>query len=585
MLVLVFMIFIGVFIVNRLESTQLEAVREEMTQTVNTIISSSDLIVEKDWLRSSEDIQKMLDEWRINSNFQLYLIYDDNIPTIIASTTNNAKSIKGKKALSYKDFNPDIIISAFKGTAGENNVEDKNMNAKSIHMTKPIVDNSGNIRGIFYLIGDLQGVYNLIDSTRAIMTNASLVALLITVILGYVLASSITGPISDVTKKAREMAKGDFDQKVDVKSDDEIGQLGTMFNYLTEELKHTISDMDLERAKLDTIFNYMAEGVVAVNKENKLIHANYIATDLLGLTDEELLGLKTFNISRIGIENIDYSDIRTLEGEVSESMDDKFFNIKYAPYLDDNSQPSGIIAVFQDITKEHKLDDMRKEFVANVSHELKTPITTIKTYSETLIDQDLDRDTNKHFLEIINKESDRMNNLVMDLLQLSNIDYKHTNWEIEALDISKILEQCLQSLDLMRKEKEIYVATNFKKTYVKADRNALDKIFMNVISNAYKYTGNRGRVDIVVTEFRRDVNITIKDNGIGIPFKDQRRIFERFYRVEKGRSREEGGTGLGLSISKELIDALDGKIMLDSAPGRGTEITITLPRAKAGDKI
>ncbi len=268
-----------------------------------------------------------------------------------------------------------------------------------------------------------------------------------------------------MTKKAERMAKGDFNQFVEVKSDDEIGQLASMFNYLTLKLKETIQEMDLERSKLDTIFNYMADGVIAIDLNGYIIHANPIAVDILDLEDtinEELISRKIFPIENINLTNIDYDDVDTLEGDDIVEIKSVVYKTRYAPFRNEKGHIGGIIIVFQDITEQHKLDNMRKEFVANVSHELKTPITTIKSYTETLMDyKDIDKELSYKFLSVIDDECDRMARIVRNLLQLSNLDYNKTKWNKVEYSVEKLIQDSCLKLEFAFKEKK----TNFSYRY------------------------------------------------------------------------------------------------------------------------
>lgn len=337
--------------------------------------------------------------------------------------------------------------------------------------------------------------------------------------------------------------------------------------------------MDLERSKLDTIFNYMAEGVVAVDTNGYIIHVNPIAIEILGLDEDIIYEEEKLDIEKLNIDKIDYSRKNMLEGSVTAELNSQVYKIKYAPFNNEKNIVGGLIVVFQDITQEHKLDNMRKEFVANVSHELKTPITTIKSYTETLMENEVDKDTNQKFLSVIDSESDRMARLVRDLLQLSNIDYNKTNWKRTEISISNMLKDIISKLALLIKEKAHKIELNIEENLpnIVADKDGIEQVILNIISNAIKYTEDNGEINISASTKDDDLVLRVKDNGIGIPKDDQERIFERFYRVEKGRSREMGGTGLGLSIAREIIDAHGGQIHIDSVFGQGTEITIILP--------
>ena len=285
------------------------------------------------------------------------------------------------------------------------------------------------------------------------------------------------------------------------------------------------------------------------------------------------------DLKSVNLRQLNYDEIDTLEGDEVAEINSEVYKIKYAPFKNDLGHIGGIIVVFQDITVEHKLDIMRKEFVANVSHELKTPITTIKSYAETLLERDLDESTSQKFLTVIDNECDRMARLVKDLLQLSNLDYKKTNWKRAEISLGDTLNDIISKLDLLFKEKDQKVVTNIQENMenIVVDKDGIEQVILNIISNAIKYTDKHGEIEIQSYQNEDNLIIKISDNGIGIPDEDQERIFERFYRVEKGRSRELGGTGLGLAIAKEIIEAHDGQIILKSESGQGTTVELHLP--------
>lgn len=461
-------------------------------------------------------------------------------------------------------------------------VEYKNQGDVEKHIARPILSGDGDILAIIYMTRNLNSIYSVIEDSKVIITYATLISLLTTSILGYFIANSITGPIRTLTKKAKALAKGNFNQSIEVKSKDEIGELGMMFNFLTKELRESIEKMDLERSKLDTIFNYMAEGVIAIDRKNRLIHANSIAKKILNISEKDFN--RVINLKSINLYNIDYKNEESLRGEELTKIANSFYKIKYAPYKSDAFINSGLIIVLQDVDKEHMLDIMRKEFVANVSHELKTPITTIKSYTETLLDSDLDKKSQRNFLKIIDRENSRMSRIVTDLLYLSNIDYNKDNLTLSSIDTYEFIAEAIESQSILIVQKnhkiELNIDMDIKDIY--ADRSGADQILTNIISNACKYTPENGKIIIDATNKGNLVEIKVTDNGIGIPKEDLPRITERFYRVEKGRSRQMGGTGLGLSIANEMIKSFGGSLKVDSVFGEGTTITL-LFKASKGD--
>lgn len=579
LLVFIAMSIVGVFIVNRLQNQQIEAVTQSMINSIEAISSTSSYFATENWLENQSQIQSTLNDWRFAQGETIYAIYDEDVPKILATSAKEDIYLIGKGALSYKFIDPQLVIDTFSGKISNAVITDEIEGKALKHIAYPVYSTSGQITGILYMTSDLSSVESTLSYTRSILARATLIALATTIFLGFLIANSITEPIRDVTKKAFEMSQGNFNQYVDVKSNDEIGQLASMFNQLTLKLNETIDEMELERSKLDTIFSYMEEGVIAVDKNGDLIHANPIGRKILNLEDSDI-GENKYKLEpqNLGLLEIDYKNESTLNGEKLIEINGNVYKVKYAPYRNEQQSIEGIIIVYQDITQEHNLDKMRKEFVANVSHELKTPITTIKSYTETLMIEDLDEENRKKFLSVIDEECDRMSRLVRDLLQLSNIDYKKTKWNKKILCINEIIENTLSKLKIMADDKNIkLIFENEIDFYTYADKDGLEQVFQNIVSNSIKYTEENGWVKIKVYKGENLINIDIEDNGIGIPNKDKDRIFDRFYRVEKGRSRDLGGTGLGLSIAKEIVEAFGGEIQIESQLNIGTTVKIKLP--------
>ncbi|MCI5642604.1 MAG: cell wall metabolism sensor histidine kinase WalK [Peptoniphilus sp.] len=583
-LVLISMFIASTFIIDRLENVQIETATTAMVKTMDTLATTTSAFFRDNNYKTLPQLDATLKDWGISSEESAYIISSEEAPKILAST-KNISSDDLKDAYNYKFIEPKLVMDALKGKTREKIVEYKNEGSVEKHIARPILSGDGKILAIIYMTRNLNSIYSVIEDSKVIITYATIISLITTSILGYFIANSITDPIRALTKKARAMAKGNFNQSVEVKSDDEIGELGMMFNFLTKELRETIEKMDLEKSKLNTIFNYMAEGVIAIDRNNKLIHANSIAKKILNISEKDFN--REINLKSINLYNIDYKNEDTLKGEELTKISDTFYKIKYAPYKSDALINSGLIIVLQDVNKEHLLDIMRKEFVANVSHELKTPITTIKSYTETLLDSDLDSDSEKKFLKVIDRENSRMSRIVTDLLSLSNIDYNKDNLNLVKFDTYEFIDEAIESQSLLITQKhhkiEFDIAMDIKDIY--ADRNGADQILTNIISNACKYTPDFGKISIFAKNVGDFVEIKVSDNGIGIPKEDLPRITERFYRVEKGRSREMGGTGLGLSIANEMINSLGGNLKVESVFGEGTTITLLFKTGEKDEEI
>lgn len=572
-LIFIAMIISGVFIVGNLEKEQINNIKNEMELTVEVILSGSSYLSEEHWLNHRAEIQLLLSELRIGSNESVYALDMEDVPTIVASSARDLTQVTD--IYSNKIIHP-LLVERARSIKSFEVVPDEHGRSYQ-HFAYPVFSNSGELRGMIYMVSDLDKVYRSMNESQRIIFRAILIALFITVILGFLIANGITEPIRDVTKKAELMARGDFNQQVEVKSEDEIGQLAMMFNALTRKLNLTISEMNLEKSKLNAIFEYMTEGVVAIDIQGNIIRMNPIAARLLGYSSSEEGKGQRFPRAILDVDEVSFSEEESAEEKLI-TIVGMVYKVKYALFKDDNLQIGGLIVVFQDMTKEHKLDEIRKEFVANVSHELKTPLTTIKTYTETLMESDVDMATARNFLSVIDKESDRMTRLVRDLLDLSNMDYGKSVWKSDEVSLSALLSEVLEKLDYSIREKGHVLHTSIEvlPTMI-LDRDAVERVLLNIISNSVKYTDSGGELSVSLRREGDIAVIRVKDNGIGIGEEELERVFERFYRVEKGRSREMGGTGLGLAIAKEIVEGHGGTIRMESKLGEGTETIVRLP--------
>ncbi|MBS4534429.1 HAMP domain-containing protein [Clostridium sp. D2Q-14] len=581
LLVFIAMIISAVFIVTVFEDNQLTQADKSMKSQAQSILAFSPTIREGNWNQlGDEEKSTLLDNAPIyNADNRVYIIDTTKAaPEIISTNIGQEERIIGENAYTISQIYPKLIVEASQGRERLRNDED--MTSK--YLAYPI-EYEDEVKGVIYITYNLQNINETISETKTILIEATLLALAITVVLGFIIASSITEPIKDVTIKAEKMAEGDFKQHVDVKSDDEIGQLASMFNLLTKKLDVTISEIFREKSKMETIFKYMADGVIAVDINGKISHANPVAKNILKVDEEDLENKGYDEIiypvnKYLTIKNMIQNE--NLEGKRIIETDLSTYMARFAPYLNEGDEFGGIIIVFQDITEQYNLDNLRREFVANVSHELKTPITTIKSYTETLMNGALeDRELSEQFLNVINDESDRMNRIVKDLLQLSNFDNKDVQWEKEYISLKELILKSYTKLELSVKEKsqEVKIDVEDNIPLIYADRDAIEQVILNILNNAIKYTPEKGVIEVNAIAQDETIKITIKDNGIGIPKEDLKRIFERFYRVDKARTRELGGTGLGLSISKRIVESHNGKINIESEYDEGTSVYIVLP--------
>jgi len=489
-----------------------------------------------------------------NSNVK-YVYILDNKGNILASSTGD----KGKMVTP-------AIVKALSGQIGSEVTDDYNSSGKIKSFAMPVYNSDGKINGVVYISGSLSGIYQTLADVNLILLSATLFAVAITMVLGYILSKTITDPIKEVTKYAQKMADGDFDVRIRIKSNDEIGKLGEMFNFLSLRLKQTLNGIQGEKNKIEAIIRFMTDGVVATDAKGRIIHFNEAAEKMLNANLE--LGMPIEGILNLKKEDV----VATM------NCGNKVLTVNIAP-LKGNQQIEGYVYVLHDITEQHKLDTMRKEFVANVSHELRTPIATIKSYVETLLYSDVDAEYSKKFLKLIDSETDRMTRLVKDLLLLSKMDSEDNNLKFEQKNLNDIVVEAINRLSIEAQKKNQKLIVDLQETprYVYIDRDKMEQVIVNLVTNAIKYTPENGMIKIMTEYDESFASLIVEDNGIGIPKEDLPRIFERFYRVDKARSRELGGTGLGLSIVKQIVELHKGEVNIESEVGKGTIVRVKLP--------
>ena len=345
----------------------------------------------------------------------------------------------------------------------------------------------------------------------------------------------------------------------------------------------TNDDLDIN----NSIFLHMTDGIIAFDRDGKVILINPAAQKMMNVLPEhtkfdDIFGKLNLNIN---IEKIIYLENWT-KTEERFQIDDRFVNAYFAPFKKENDKTVGVIVVLQDITEHVKLDNMRKEFIADVSHELKTPITSIMGYADTLLEEEYDKETQSKFLSVIASEARRMAKLVTDLLTLSKNDTNKNALKKEQFDLGELVKKCQDKLaiEIKKKKHEVKCFVTADVPLVYADKDDIERVILNILTNSIKYTKEGGEIKIYVGFVYNDAYIKIYDNGLGIPENELERIFERFYRVDKARSREMGGTGLGLSIAKDLLESNGGNIDIKSEVGKGTEVVIKVPTKPKEEK-
>ena len=503
----------------------------------------------------------------IDSRTRNYYILDGSTGAFLAGSDEDGGTLLSMTA---------NILTARNGQVGDQS----DLTANFMDLAYPI--QGGDNFFIIYIYDNKDTVNDLNGQLFLIIVQALLVGLLISVLLSFLLSKTMIIPIEKLTEGAERVAAGDFSHTIQVDSSDEIGVLTTTFNDMAAVLEETLQAVENERNKLDTLFLHMTDGVVAFDGDGAIIHCNPAASEMLespveGKDYQSLFGalLPLEEVRKLRRPNFKEAEMQ---------IHGKFLELYFAPFTQESG--SGVLVVLHDVTAQRKNDEMRKEFVANVSHELRTPLTNVRSYAETIRDtEDIPRDVANSFLDIIIGETDRMTHIVQDLLTLSRLDSGRADMKMTRFHFGEAIGSVCRAVDLDAKRHHHQLLRDYVSEdlpMIIGDRDRLEQVMMNVIGNAIKYTPDGGTIRVNAGSDRDTVWMEVSDNGIGIPRSEWGRVFDRFYRVDKARSRESGGTGLGLSIAKEIVQRHGGTIGLVEHQGPGTTIRIVLPIRQDG---
>ncbi|WP_175990797.1 two-component system histidine kinase PnpS [Bacillus sp. Marseille-Q1617] len=448
----------------------------------------------------------------------------------------------------------------------------------------PLRKQDDTINGLLIMSAEVDALEKGTGQIWFVLTVSLGLALILIIILGSRITVRYTRPIESATKVAIELAKGNFRARTYEDRLDETSMLSTSINILARNLQEMVTSQEMQQDRLTTLIENMGSAMLLIDQRGFVVLTNRTFREFFNLKESQLKKVRYHEVIHYQQVNKLVEEIFMTEDRVRRQIllphriERKHYEVYGAPIIGQNDEWKGIVVVFHDITELKNLEQMRKDFVANVSHELKTPITSIKGFSETLLDGAMkDEETLKSFLEIILTESDRLQSLIQDLLELSKIEKHGFELSLEKQEVSELVGEVLPILKDRAEKKGITIHTRFESNgEAEIDTYRLKQVFINLISNAIVYTPKGGDVTIAITEDKEKVHVSIKDNGIGISEEELPRIFERFYRVDKARSRNSGGTGLGLAIVKHIIEAHEGKIEVESEVNKGTTFTVCL---------
>lgn len=573
-LILIAMMVIGVYLLDSLERYYLDDHKEGMksqSQLVGTLLRRH--MIEDDM--DKDYMSSLLNELGKQTEDEITLL--DQNGRVITTTGENGEA-EGTLILEQE------ITGALSGNLSTDIRIDPSNDHRKKFMAMPITEGQ-QVLGVVYSTSSLEKVDITMEQIRTTLLTGTFIAMIITAILVYLLAKTITDPVKELTSTAKSMAQGDFQKKIDIKGNDEIGNLGKMFNYMALRLDNTLKEISSEKGKLEGILNQMTDGVVVIDEKYRVVHINPAAQQMLGICADELRNeiseeLITRFISLEQFNNaMDYEKDEKIESFIT-SESDQSIKAQIVPYRSQAEGEKGIIVVLNDITEEEELLQMKQEFIENASHELRTPLTSIKSYVETLLDGAIeDKPIARRFLKVIENETSRMVSMVKDLLVLSKLDKREEIVEFEEVEINDLVKRSVESIEERARGKGLKIYQDFfpGRLVTIGDSNKITQVIINILENAVKYTPDGGYIKVNTSLDDREVKITVEDSGIGIPDNELSSIFDRFYRVDKDRSREKGGTGLGLAISREIVKSHGGKIKASSKEGVGTTVELVFP--------
>lgn len=584
LLILIAMQLIGVYFVSAMKTSLTNNFTKELQERAEllSVLAAQNLGVTGDSAEESLENLRVLVNNLFNINGAEIQVLDASGKVLTTSKPSHADYVGTKNTQT-------VVSRALQGIRDNEEyiIDEDNIRKKVV--AKPVV-NEGKIVGAIYIAASMNELYDTMERINNIFISGILLALALTAVLGVILAHTITSPIKELTRRATAVAEGEFQQKMPVLGNDEIGQLSKAFNYMTSRLRDALAQNEEEKEKLASILTNMSDGVIATDETGKIILMNRRAGEMLRIQGELPESADMITLLRISQEEREILQLGTMHSTIleneTEEGDTFLIRVTFTPIHRREAGIVGTIAVLQDVTEQEQLEASRREFVANVSHELRTPLTTIKSYTEALEDGAMeDPELGPKFASVIQNQTERMIRLVTDLLHLSRLDSKEAQLRKQPVSVMEMLEEVADRFSFQMQEKGIkpmlFIASEVGSAW--ADRDQIDQVLDNLMSNAMKYTTEGGTIAIEARLTDDDVlAISVQDNGIGIPKKDLDRIFERFYRVDKARSRNMGGTGLGLSIAREIVKAHGGTISLQSELGKGTKVTFTLPQHEQG---
>lgn len=567
--------FISLFLVNNLEKNSLADIK-------SSLINQAYLVEDQLNLADLKEVNRpRLDELvkDLSAKIGCRITVIDNQGKVLV---DSEKSLQEVLEMENHAGRPEIEIADAGGIGTEIRFS-TTLRLNMLYVALPVIKDRQS-QGVLRLALPLSSVQRQLAFVRKSIISGIVLALVLALLLGWIMAGAISRPINRITQAAHRIAQGDFSHRVLQRSKDEIGELAGALNKMSQEIEDKISQINTQNQHLKATFNSMIEGVVLVDQEGRLLSVNSSAEELFGVSksdaEKKLLLEAVRNNELAEIAGQVLTEGRFISKEINIIFpSQRILKVNASPIFSDKAT-AGCLLVIHDITEIRRLERMRSDFVANVSHELKTPVTSIKGFIETLLDGAMeDKKNSREFLEIVRNHSERLNNLINDLLDLSYLESKEIRIEKSSFNLRGMFEEVILSYRSRLKNKDIKLENRIPENLqAKGDRERLEQVAVNLIDNAIKFNRENGFVYIYCEGLKDCIKIFVEDSGSGISPKDIPRIFERFYRVDKARSRQLGGTGLGLSIVKHIVELHGGTVGVENTEGLGSKFYFTLPK-------
>ena len=569
----------------QLETQMISNFQEQIQLQVGFLKNSVQPIVlkdDKDEVKIAE-ISKILQDYPTGSSIVEARVLDSQ-GYILGTTNQSQQSVVGTRT-TEADAQQVLLTNT---VYAYNFTEHDTRYWKIVSPISSTSGNSGNPLGIISVTTNIESRYTQVKDIGVIFVSSSLIAIVLVIIITFLISQGITKPIAEMKKQTEKIAEGNYTGEVKIYSDDEIGQLGQAINDLSFKIKEAQESTESERQRLDSVLRHMSDGVIATDRRGRIVIMNTAALDILNLKSEKVIGIPLLSILPLD-EKVTFRELLETQQErlihLEEDGEDSIVQCEFSVIQRESGFISGLVCVLTDVTEQQKIDRERRNFVSNVSHELRTPLTSIKSYTEALVDGAWEnKEIAPGFLKVIETETDRMMRMITDLLNLSRMDQNRLGLEKEFINMNELVvhivsrfEMVLQSEPYREKNYRILTDITQRDLWVELDQDKITQVLDNIINNAIKYSPDGGRIIVRLMETHTDIIVSVSDEGLGIARKDIPHLFDRFYRVDKARSRAMGGSGLGLAIAQEVVQLHGGKIWVNSIENKGSTFFVSLP--------